>query len=124
MPNLAPKIQSKKLKDNWFRICTNHDEDDVEKIPQETLDNDLLEAVRDNKTDETIAALEAGGNPVYEKDGWNPLLWSACNGNEEIVRVLIKRGACDPYTKDNDSSGEVKGDEEEDPLRDQTLTAS
>jgi len=77
----------------------------------------LLVAVRDNKTEESIAALEAGGNPVYEKDGWNPLLWSACNGNEEIVRILIKREACNPYIKENENSGEVKGDEEEDPFR-------
>jgi ankyrin repeat protein len=77
----------------------------------------LLEAVRDNKTEEAIAALEAGGNPVFTKDGWNPLLWSACNGNEEIVRVLIKRDACNPYIKDTDNSAtqDVKSSEKEDP---------
>lgn len=32
-----------------------------------------------------------------EKDGWNPLLWAARNGNEEIVRILIKHGAHSPY---------------------------
>jgi len=77
----------------------------------------LLEAVRDNKTEEAIAALEAGGNPVFTKDGWNPLLWSACNGNEEIVRVLIKRDACTPYIKEihDLSTQDVKSSEKEDP---------
>jgi len=32
MPNLAPRIQPKKLKDNWFRICSNPDEDDIESL--------------------------------------------------------------------------------------------
>ena len=62
----------------------------------------LLEAVRDNKTEASIAALDAGGNPLFTKDGWNALLWAACNGNEEIVRVLIKRDACAPYIKETE----------------------
>jgi len=32
MPNLAPRIQPKKLKDNWFRICSNPEKDDDEEI--------------------------------------------------------------------------------------------
>ena len=36
-------------------------------------------------------------NPNTEKDGWNPLLWAACNGNEEIVRLLIKNNAHSTY---------------------------
>jgi len=27
------------------------------------------------------------------------LLWAACNGDEEIVRILIKRDAAAPYLK-------------------------
>jgi hypothetical protein len=29
--------------------------------------------------------LEGKANPLYEKDTWNSLLWTACNGNEDIV---------------------------------------
>ena len=76
------------------------EEEEVEKVPQETLDNNLLVAVRENLLEATIDALDAGGNPIYEKDGWNPLLWASCNGNEEIVRLLIKRDACSVYLKD------------------------
>lgn len=34
---------------------------------------------------------------MAEKNGWNPLLWAACNGNEDIVRLLIKHDAHRPY---------------------------
>jgi len=33
----------------------------------------------------------------FEEDGWNAILWAACNGNEKLVRVLIKRGGLAPY---------------------------
>jgi len=32
MPNLAPRISPKKLKDSWFRICSNPSEDDEENL--------------------------------------------------------------------------------------------
>ena len=35
--------------------------------------------------------------PTCEKDGWTPLLYAAMNGNEQIVRLLIKHNACAPY---------------------------
>ena len=28
-----------------------------------------------------------------EENGWNALLWAACNGNEDIVRLLIRNSA-------------------------------
>jgi len=31
------------------------------------------------------------------KDGWNALLWASCNGDEEMVRLLIKFQAHAPY---------------------------
>jgi ankyrin repeat protein len=94
---------------------SDDDEDEANAIPQEVLDADLLNAARENNTEAVILALEKGGNALYEKDGWNPLLWAACNGNEAVVRLLIKRNACDPYIKDNDVK---EGNEEEvDPFR-------
>jgi ankyrin repeat protein len=36
-------------------------------------------------------------NPAVEKDGWNPLLLAACNGNEDIVRLLLKNNAHTGY---------------------------
>jgi len=51
-----------------------------------------------------------------EKDGWTPLLWAACNGNEEVVRMLIVKGACDPYLS-KDTSEEKGADKEVDAFR-------
>ena len=77
-------------------------EEDV--IPQDELDNNLLNACRENHTEEVLALIEkkdkknsGTANPLFEKDGWNPLLWAACNGNETLVRALIKHNACAPY---------------------------
>jgi ankyrin repeat protein len=41
--------------------------------------------------------LDKKASPLFMQDGWNPLLWASCNGNEEIVRALIKRDAHMPY---------------------------
>ena len=45
--------------------------------------------------------LSKHASPTEEKDGWNPLLWASSNGNEEIVRMLIKHNACVPYLNQN-----------------------
>ncbi len=48
-------------------------------------------------------------NPNTEKDGWNPLLWASCNGNEELVRLLIKNNAHSSYIhKQQDSESQEK----------------
>jgi ankyrin repeat protein len=38
---------------------------------------------------------------VFEHEGWSPILWAACNGNEDIVRLLIQKNACAPYMNQN-----------------------
>lgn len=55
-------------------------------------------------------------NPNTEKDGWNPLLWAACNGNEEIVRLLIKNNAHSSYIhkqQDLETQDKHTGNEED-----------
>jgi len=54
----------------------------------------LLQACRDNKYEDVMFWLEKRAVATFEKDGWNPLLWASCNGNEKIVRELIKNHAC------------------------------
>ena len=72
-------------------------EEEEEEIPQEERDKQLLEACRESNIEEVKLQLEKEANPLFEKDGWNPLLWAACNGNEEIVRILLARNAHLPY---------------------------
>lgn len=72
-------------------------EQEEEETPQEEKDNALLQACRENNVEETMVQLSKGANPLFEKDNWNPLLWAACNGNEQIVRALIHVNAHQPY---------------------------
>ena len=98
------------------------EESEEEPERQEDKDAELLEAAKVNDIDAVQFCLDKGSNPQFKKDGWSPLLWAACNGNEDIVRVLMARKAGEEYMKHgNDTkSQEVKlddnEDEEEDPF--------
>ena len=104
------------------------EENQVEEIKQETKDEMLLKACKENNLEEAQNWLAKGGSPICEKDSWNPLLWAASNGNEEMVRLLIKHNACAPYlsasqaaSQDGDGAQEKalvqqSGEEEYDPF--------
>jgi len=50
-----------------------------------------MKAVKENNYEGVFEALtKLNADPCVEENGWNPLLWAACNGNEDIVRILIK----------------------------------
>ena len=53
-----------------------------------------------------------GADVNAEENSWNPLLWAACNGNEDIVRMLIKNQAHLKYKKNEESNND--GDNEDD----------
>jgi ankyrin repeat protein len=60
-------------------------------------------------------------NALTEKDGWNPLLWAACNGNEDIVRLLIKNNAHSKYLQqqhdvENQNKSTVNDEDRGDPF--------
>ena len=86
------------------------EEEQEEELKQEQLDDFLLKACKDDKVDEVALWLQKHASPTIEKDGWNPLLWAANNGNEEIVRLLIKHNACAPYLNQTSDSGPGEGD--------------
>ena len=73
------------------------EEEEEEQISQEQLDDLLLKACKENDIENAQLYLSKNASPTVEKDGWNPLLWAGSNGNEQIVRMLIKAGACSPY---------------------------
>lgn len=75
-------------------------DDDEEIIVGETIEEKneaLLKASKENNIEMVEDYLGRAAVSTYEKDGWNPLLWAACNGNEDIVRLLIKAQAHNPY---------------------------
>ena len=74
------------------------DEENEEEEPsQEEADCGLLEASRTGNMEQIHFWLSKKANTAFMKDGWNPLLWAACNGDEAVVRVLIKAGGCEQY---------------------------
>jgi len=54
-----------------------------------------------------------GADPSCEENQWNPLLWAACNGNEDIVRLLIKNQAHLKYKEQEETTNEGDADEDE-----------
>lgn len=62
-------------------------------MTQEQRNEGLLNAAKENDVDMVEEYINKQAIATYEKEGWNPLLWAACNGNEEIVRMLIKANA-------------------------------
>lgn len=75
----------------------NSDDEDRIELSQEERDSMLLAAVKENNYEQVEELLLKQANPSTEKDGWNPLLWASCNGNEDIVRLLIKNNAHTSY---------------------------
>jgi ankyrin repeat protein len=90
-----------KLKDDFVDEDEEGEEQEEEEISSEQLDDFLFKACKENNYDDAVLYLSKRASPIVEKDGWNPLLWAANNGNESIVRLLIKAGACAPYLNHN-----------------------
>ena len=86
------------------------EEEPEEELKQEQLDEFLLKACKENNVDEVALWLSKHASPTFEKDGWNPLLWAANNGNEDIVRLLIKHNACAPYLNASSSGNSGAGE--------------
>ena len=73
------------------------DEEEEQMSPEEANEK-LFEAVKEGDVEFALELLEKNAaSPTVEKDNWNPLLWASCNGNEEMVRLLIKFNAHTPY---------------------------
>ncbi len=80
------------------------EENQEEELKQEQKDELLLKACKENNIEEAQLWLSKQASPVCERDGWNPLLWAASNGSEELVRLLIKHNACAPYLSASSAS--------------------
>lgn len=74
-------------------------EEEDKMTPEEARDL-LFKAVKENDVEQVKDLLDSQKtNATVEKDGWNPLLWASCNGDEEMVRLLIRHQAHTPYQK-------------------------
>jgi ankyrin repeat protein len=66
-------------------------------MKEEEKNERLLKACKENNFEEAEYFIQLQAVPTFEKEGWTPLLWASMNGNEQIVRLLIKHNACAPY---------------------------
>lgn len=85
-----------------------------EEMTQDQRNDGLFQAVKDNDVEMVEEFLNKQAISTYEKDGWNPLLWAACNGNEEIVRLLIKHNAHSIYIQQQQKSEGAEKDNNDD----------
>lgn len=70
-------------------------------MTQQEKDDTLMTAVKAGDLELATEMLNKQAKVGYEKDGWTPILWASCNGNESMVRLLIKNHACEPYLKNH-----------------------
>ena len=92
------------------------EEEEEKQMTQEQRDALLMTAVKENNYEEVQEALRMNANASCEENGWNPILWAACNGNEDIVRLLIKHQAHLKYKEQevNEQEKDLDDDEEVD----------
>lgn len=97
------------------------DEDEGQKMKPEEMEAKLMEAVKANDNETVEEMIKMGASVTCERDGWNPLLWASCNGNEEIVKTLIRSNAHTQYVNiatDNDGADKnVDEDGNNDPFK-------
>jgi len=84
-------------KDNKLGGDDDEDEEEEEEISEQEKNSNLLLAAKQNRIDDVNFWLDKGAAMGYEEDGWNAILWASCNGNERLVRTLIKRGGLTNY---------------------------
>ena len=97
-----PKAEEAKAAEAGAAENDSEEESGEDDKDPEQLRTDLLAACRENNQERVVELLaEKNCDVVFEHDGWSPILWAACNGNEDIVRQLIQKNACAPYMNQN-----------------------
>lgn len=104
---MADKEEEKKA-----HASEEDDEESEEEIPQEVLDANLLAAAKANNVEDVELWLDKGGHPLFEAEGWNAVLWAACNGNDELIRIFHRRGALSDYIGEPQRGSEQNEEEE------------
>ena len=97
------------------------EEDEIPEEPDEVKNEKLFQAAKtgDHATAYEYLNMAKPASYAYVKDGWNALLWAACNGDEEMVRMLVKAGAAGMYTNNEQEQAEDpdKTGDEHDPFQ-------
>lgn len=72
----------------------------------------MLLAAKNNNVEDVEIWLDKGGHPLFERDGWNAVLWAACNGNEELIRIFHRRGALSEYIGETQRGSDQEEEEQ------------
>ena len=93
-----PKAEEAKAAEGGAANADSEEESGEDDRDPEQMKIDLLAACRENNQEKVTEMLDDKKcEVVFENDGWSPILWAACNGNEDICRLLIQKNACAPY---------------------------
>lgn len=88
--------------------------EEKEEMSQEQKNKNLLAFVKAGDVPNATNMIQAGADPCFEENGWNPLLWAACNGNEELVRLLIRNNAHLMYKEQEEpNQDQAEGNEDD-----------
>ena len=108
MVEADPKPQEVSDNDDY----DDSDEEKQEEMSQDEKNKNLLAFVKSGDLTNATNMITAGADPCYEENAWNPLLWAACNGNEDIVRLLIRNNAHLMYKEAEEAQQEQQDDDE------------
>ena len=98
------------LNDNLDGDEEGEEEEEEEQMDQATLDANLIKAAKENDIENVHFFLSKHATPTAADDNkWTPLLWAANNGNEEIVRLLLKHNAAVPYNDAGQEEMQAEG---------------
>lgn len=80
-------------------VGDEEEEEEVPRIDPVTLKPDLYAAAATNDTEKVAEFLEQQVPATFidESNGWTALHWAAINGNAQLLKLLLKNGASDPY---------------------------
>lgn len=82
------------------------EEEEEEKIDPVTLAPELFMACKTNDAAKVKELIEQE-TPVNYRDlesGWSPLHWASCNGNVELVELLLEKAAATPYQREKEGA--------------------
>ena len=81
-------------KDEAKKQDDDESEEEEEEILPEVANNNLLAACREDDVEKAEEWLNKKADANYtSEDGWNSVLWAACNGNDKLIRILHNHGA-------------------------------
>ena len=107
-------------------IIEGEGEGEEEILDPTVASENLLKAVRDDDEETALEYLANKQiNALYEDaDKWTPLMWACCNGNQTLVRLLLKdHNAASPYLDSHKEEEQFEVEGNDDPFKKPKIAA-